>query len=468
MIVMKFGGTSTQDAPAVRNIAGIVKARLAERPFVVISAIAQATNALERAGGLASDGRAGEARDVLLNLIERHYAIADAIVTDSRRNVALRKTIAEHLAELEELVRGVTILRELTGRTLDSFYAHGELLSSRIVSEALIETGVDAVWLDTKDFMVTDENFTRALPVMELVTERLAGLAGTLLAEGKVPVTQGFIGVTPSGRRTTMGRESSDYSASIIGSALSAADVQIWTDVDGILTADPRIVADPRKVKELTFGEAYELSYFGAKVLHPNTMLPALEKNIPIHIFNSRRPESSGTRVSGLEGPGRGVVKSVASKDRVVLVTVTPKRRLSPFIFWEHINSILTKYGAVPAMTATSEYSIAVALESKSDTEAIARELAEAGEVRRIERQGIVCIVGAGIRGSAELVARVFRPIADVPVSMISYGASGSSLAFAVAEEHLAGVVRRIHAEFFDSLADDGTFEALNEKPPGA
>lgn len=468
MIVMKFGGTSTQDATAMTSVARIVKAHLAEQPFVVISAIAQATNALEKAGRLAAEGRAGEARDVLLKLIERHYGIVDQVVKNGRRNLALRKVIAGYLAELEELVRGVAILMELTPRTLDSFYSYGELLSSRIVADVLLEEGVDAVWLDTKDFMITDENFNHAMPVMETVGERLRGTAAGLIRERKVPVSQGFIGVTASGRRTTMGRESSDYSASIIGSALAAADVQIWTDVDGILTADPRVVDTPRKVKELTFTEAYELSYFGAKVLHPNTMLPALEKNIPIHIYNSRRPGAAGTLVSSGKTAREGTVKSVAYREGLITVRVAPGKRLSPFIFWEHIYSILTKYGAVPVMTATSEYSIAFVLESKHDSAAIATEISSAGEVHIRGGQGIVCVVGAEIGESPALLERIFRPIADVKVAMISFGASGASLSFVVAEAEIPGVVRRIHGEFFDSQTDDGIFEALEPAAEGS
>ena len=465
MIVMKFGGTSTEDAEAMMNVAGIVKARLDRRPFVVISAIGQATNALERTGRLAAEGKPGEARDVLLKLIERHNTIVDATVSDPRANLALRKCIASYLRELEELVKGVAILMELTPRTLDAFYSYGELLSSRIVAEVLRGQGMDAVWLDTKDFMVTDENFNRALPVMETVAERLARLALPLLGERKVPVTQGFIGVTASGRRTTMGRESSDYSASIIGSALGAADVEIWTDVDGILSADPRIVPGARRVKELTFTEAYELSYFGAKVLHPGTMLPALEKNIPIHIYNSRRPESSGTLVSSGKGAPGGLVKSVAYKEGIVTITVEPRKRFSPFIFWEHIYSILTKFSAVPELTATSEYSVALALDSKNDIAAIASELALAGEVRVTDGGAIVCVVGAGIRESPALIERIFRPIADVRVGMISFGASGSNLSFVIPGADVPGALRRIHGEFFDSPTDDDAFGAILPPP---
>src|SRR5208283_364455 len=262
MIVMKFGGTSTQDAEAMRNVVRIVRAHLERRPILVISAIAQATNMLEQTGMLAGQGKAGEARDVLLKLFDRHYTIVDTLVSDRQRHAELRKIITYSFHELEELVKGLAIVRELTPRMLDTFYCYGEILSSRIITAALQEDGVAAEWLDTKDFLLTDENFNRASPVWHTIEERLSSIALPLIEQGIVPVTQGFIGVTASGQRTTMGRESSDFSAAIVGTVLHAEDIQIWTDVDGVLTADPCIVAAPKKIKTLSFEEAYELSYF--------------------------------------------------------------------------------------------------------------------------------------------------------------------------------------------------------------
>jgi aspartate kinase len=461
MIVMKFGGTSTQDAEAISNVVRIVGDRRAAKPMLVISAIAQATNVLEQAGKLASVGRAGEGRDGLLKLFDRHYAIVDALIKDRQRHLELRKVLAASLGELEEIVKGVAILGELTPRTLDTFYSYGELLSSRIVAAALVERGIGAEWLDTKDFMLTDENFNRAAPVWPIVEERLNTLAGPLLARGIVPVTQGFIGVTAGGRRTTMGRESSDYSAAIVGTVLRAEDIQIWTDVDGVLTADPRVVRSPRKIKHLSFEEAYELSYFGAKVLHPKTMLPAFERNIPIHIYNSRRPHLSGTCVSTEASSAATIVKSVAYKRGVVLFTVTPKKRLNQYMLWEHIYSILTRHDAAASMTVTSEQSSAFVLEEKNPVAAIAQELADIGEVTLHEGKGIVCVVGSNLRQSPRLAERVFRAIGAVGVAMVSFGASPSNLSFVINDEAVPDAVRGIHAEFFEPAPNEELFEQL-------
>ncbi len=467
MIVMKFGGTSTQDADAIRNVVGIVERHISEKPIIVISAIAQATNVLERAGRIASEGRAGEARDLVLTLINRHFAIVDEIVQDRERNRDLRKVIANSLGELEELVKGVAILRELTPRTLDTFYCYGELLSSRIVAAALQERGIEAQWLDTADFMVTDDNFTRALPVMHLVEERLGALARPLLERGITPVTQGFIGISPSGRRTTMGRESSDYSAAIIGAALGSSDIQIWTDVDGVLTADPRIVDAPRKIRTLSFEEAYELSYFGAKVLHPNTMLPAIEKNIPIRIFNSRRPGSPGTLVTRGAVSTQTIVKSVAYRRDVVILTFVPAVRYRSFPLWEHIHTVLTKYDAHPDLSVTSESSYAMSLEASLPVGHIARELESIGSVSTLGGKGIVCVVGSNIRQAPGVTERVFRSIADLGPTMISCGASSSSLCIVLEDDAIPGAVRNIHREFFETSKNAELFEELEHRSAG-
>lgn len=463
MIVMKFGGTSTQDADAVTNVVQIVKNSLARKPFVVISAIAQATNLLEQAGKLAAHGNRGEARDCLLKLFDRHFAMVDLLIKDKVRHIALRKTITDSLAELEELVKGICILRELTPRTLDALYCYGELLSSRLVAAALNESRVDAEWLDTKDFMLTNDEFTRAIPMMEIVKERLAKISKPLFEQGKIPITQGFIGVTSDGRRTTMGRESSDYSASIIGASLDAEEVQIWTDVDGILTADPRVVKSPRKIKTLSFDEAFELSYFGAKVLHPNTMIPAIEKNIPIRIYNSRRPHLSGTLVTSNANATSTVIKSVAYKRGVVLLTVVPPRHFNQYIFWEHIFSILTKYNVPTSMVTTSVEKISFVLEANETISAIVQELRELGSVDVLNNKGIICVVGSNIHEASDLIHGIFSAIVEIKVSMIGFGGSKSNLSFIIDDERVSECVQRIHGKFFETALNEDNFETIEQ-----
>jgi aspartate kinase len=462
MIVMKFGGTSTQDAAAMGNVAAIVRSRLPEKPFVVISAIARATNALEQAGRSAAEGEAGRSAELLKELLDRHVAILDALIHDAGRHAAILTVLRSAHGELLELVKGVAILRELTPRTLDSFYCYGELLSSRLIAAVLQEQGIDAVWLDTREFMITDDEFTKATPLAEEVERRLNALAGPLLAAGKVPVSQGFIGVTKSGRRTTMGRESSDYSAAVIGAALRASDIQIWTDVDGILTADPRVVGDPRKVKVLSFTEAYELSFFGAKVLHPSTMLPAIEKAIPIHVYNSKRPQRSGTLVTTDPGHGEPIIKSIAHKPDVSLLTISPRQRFGQYIFWEHLYNVLTKHGAAAQLTATSEYRVAIVLDAKAPLEALLHELSGLGDVGLQRDKAILCLVGSELGRAPKLQQRLFNALADVTTYAVAYGPSASSLSLVLDNAAAVEAVRSVHREFFTGPGNEAVFEPLD------
>jgi len=257
-----------------------------------------------------------------------------------------------------------------------------------------------------------------------------------------------------------MGRESSDYSAAVIGAALGADDIQIWTDVDGILTADPRVVASPLKVTELTFDEAYELSYFGAKVLHPNTMLPAIEKNIPIHIYNSRHPERSGTRVVAGRTDQEAVIKSIAYKHHAVLLTARPVKRSNQFMFWEHLFNILTKFGAAPGMIVTSEFSIGVVLDARKDISSIVHELRVLGTIDLLEKKALLSVVGSNIKNSPEVVTRLMKAAGAIAVHAVSFGASRSNVSILIDDDEVEDAVRRVHEEFFGARVQPGMFES--------
>ena len=461
MIVMKFGGTSNQDAAAMQNVSRIVAAHRAQKPVIVISAIAKGTNMLEQAGRLASEGRLEESHATLKKLFARHYAILEENVTDPGVTEVVRNFLDDSLRALEELTRGVAILRELTPRTLDAFYVFGELMSSRLVWGTMRAVGLDAVWLDTKDFMITNGAFNAAVPFMDIVRTKLSALVNPGIDRGTVYVTQGFIGVTERGERTTMGREASDYSAAVIGAALDASDVQIWTDVDGILTGDPTIIAAPKKVRMMSFQEAYDVSFFGAKVLHSATMLPAIEKNIPIHIFNSRRPHLSGSLVAAATVGSRPVIKSVTYLKNIAVLRILPRHRMGQYMFWENVFNVLNRNGASARLTATSEYGLSIALDEKYNLSAIARDLADLGTVESEAGQAIVAIVGSRIAEVGSLLGSVFRSTAGAPIGMISFGASNASLSFVVPDGKVIDLVQNLHTEFFGTVNDPETFEDL-------
>jgi aspartate kinase len=462
MIVMKFGGTSNKDAAAMSNVIRIVKDHLPQRPVVVISAIAKATNELEESARTAASGDATGAEEILSRLFARHGEIVRNLLRNPARVAGLMSAFSSYGAEIRRLVQGVAVLKELTPRTLDAFCSYGERLSSRIIAAGLEESGVAASWIDVKDFMLTDDNFGRALPLTDAVTTNLERVFRPLIGKGIVPVTQGFIGISRDGIYTTMGRESSDYSASIIGACMNAERVQIWTDVDGILTADPRMVGDVMKVQRMSFEEAFELSYFGAKILHPNTMLPLLEKNIPVEIRNSRREGGTGTLVNlpAQDRTSAPLVKSIAFKNDVTVVTVSPLKRLNPYLFWESIFSVLNRCGITTGNVSTSEYSIAFTIDGDAGIDTLQQELERYGNVTILAGKGSVCIVGSCLRGGAGLLDRVFKVLSDVNITMVAYGASAMNFTLVVDGNRVKDVLTRLHREFFGDHAHDDVFSA--------
>ncbi len=462
MIVMKFGGTSNKDAHAISNVAEIIRAHRGRNPVVVISAIAQATNMLERAGRAAENGDTAEARKVIEELFERHFAILDALIHDKARRSELECYMKTSFDELSSLIQGVAIVRECTPRTTDAFCSYGELLSSRLVAATLLETGTGSQWLDTRDFMVTDDHYTSALPVMDQIRERLEPLVRRAQESHLIPVTQGFIGVTSAGIRTTMGRESSDYSASIIGAVLKAEEIQIWTDVDGVLTADPGVVPGVKKVRELSFGQAFDISYFGAKVLHPHTMLPAIEQNIPVRIYNSRNPRSTGTLVTGSLDQKRSMIKSISYKKGIVLASITPHRRSGQYMFWDQVFNILTKYNIPVYLVGTSDIKIILALEAKYLSENLTSDLSGIGNLHVCGERGLITLVGEAIASSGTIPAQIFRALEGNPVSLFSFGASPSSINIVVEERSVENSVRRLHDEFFAADRGSDVFEAVS------
>src|SRR5438105_4626519 len=312
MIVMKFGGTSVEDAAAIERSCHIVGQRLSRRPFVVVSALGGATNSLLEAGTLAARGEIGKAMEIAERLEKRH--------------AELLASTAEHFIRLRELLKALGAIGEFSPRTQDVFAPYGEALSSLIFVDRMKRLGFDAVHVDARQCIVTDDRFGKAAPLMDLTTPKLEQAALPHLNAGRVVVMGGYIASTASGIVTTLGRGGSDYSAAIAGAALNAEEIQIWTDVDGMMTTDPRIVPNAYKVREISFDEASELAYFGAKVLHPLTVLPAVEKNIPVYILNSKRPSGTGTRITREARPCRNLIKSIAVKRGITGITVSLSR----------------------------------------------------------------------------------------------------------------------------------------------
>lgn len=450
---MKFGGTSVEDATAIRNITEIVRKEIPRHPLVVVSACAGVTNQLLQTASLASQGKKDDALQIVASLEGRHKKIVKELFdTDTTR--FLHKHIAVFAEELAALVNGVSILGELTSRSLDTFAAYGERMSSFIVHHYFEARKLRSFLVDSRSFMITDEQFTKAVPMFDIVEHKLREIVQPKIDNNYVVVTQGFIGSTQSGITTTVGRGGSDYSAAIIGALLGAEDIQIWTDVDGILTSDPSVVHDAKKIKVMSFNEAAELAYFGARVLHPETILPAVKKNIPVHVLNSRRPESMGTLIIAKpKVDKRCIVKSIAYKEGITIISIVSTRMFLAHGFLENVFDVFHKYRTVVHTVATSEVSVSVTVDNVHNLGHILRELKEFATVSVSDKKAIVCVVGEHLKNSPGVAARILNAITDVNVNMISQGASEINISLVIDDEHVDDVVRRLHKEFFSDVA---------------
>ncbi len=456
MIVMKFGGTSVESTSALERVTSLVRSQLHRRPAVVVSAMGKTTNALLEIAADASGGRHQEALTKLGALRQYHAQEALPLFTDSHRR-EIDAILREHFGELEESIRGIAVNGNVSPSTLDAVASFGERLSSRIVAACFQESGIPSVHLDARRLIVTDKRHTQAAPsVSQCYARIVAAFSG--LASDQVPVLGGFIGATPDGITTTLGRGGSDFTASLVGAALDAEEIQIWTDVDGILTSDPRLVPGARPVRTISFDEAAELAYFGAKVLHPATVLPAREKNIPVRIMNSRRPEVPGTRIVAGSVSCANPFKSVACKRNITVLTVHSTRMLMAYGFLRRIFEIFDRHETPVDMLATSEVSVSLTIDNTTHLEEICRELKPFSDVTVEGDQAILCAVGDNLRYTPGIAARVFGSLQDINVRMVSQGASSRNLSFVVAAADLAKAAARLHREFFAQL-DPAVFD---------
>jgi aspartate kinase len=456
MIVMKFGGTSVESAEAIERVAGIVRSRQERRPVVVVSAMGRTTNKLLAIAAAAIEGRRGDYIQQIHDLRDLHSREARLVVPLEDR-AELDRTLDEHFQELTELVKGLAVLGELTPRSIDAISSYGERLSSYIVTQAFRHFGIRAQHLDARRVIVTDKRHTQAAPNFPETYARLNSVIPPLTEAGVV-VMGGFIGSTEDGVTTTLGRGGSDYTASIVGAGIAAEAIEIWTDVDGMLTADPTLLPGGHRVKTISFAEAAELAYFGAKVLHPATVAPAIEKNIPVLILNSRRPEVAGTRITADHVPCRNVVKSIACKRKIALVNVQSTRMLMAHGFLHRIFEVFDRFETPVDMVSTSEVSVSLTIDNTRNIDLILAGLREFAEADLERDQAIVCLVGENIRYTPGVARRVFNSLDGVNIRMISQGASLLNISFVVAEADLRPTVAALHAEFFAEL-DPAVFE---------
>ena len=457
MIVMKFGGTSVESAAAIERVAEIVRARLHRRPVVVVSAMGKTTNKLLAMAETAVQGKREKALQLLDELHSFHRREGRALVSEQRWSDT-DSTVDAIFAELEELIKGVSVLGELTPRATDTISSYGERLSSELVAFGFEELGLPSAHVDSRDVIVTDTRHTQAAPLLAQTYSRLAATIPPL-AEESVVVMGGFIGATEDGVTSTLGRGGSDFTASIVGAGIGAEEIQIWTDVDGMLTADPTVLPGGYRVRTISFAEAAELAYFGAKVLHPSTVMPAIEKNIPVLILNSRRPEVEGTRIVREGVPCGNAAKSIACKKRITLLNIVSSRMFMAHGFLRRIFEVFDRYETPVDMVATTEVSVSLTIDNTARLKEITRELRQFAEVTSEEDQAIVSIVGDNIRYTPGVSGRMFGALRDINIRMISQGASLLNLSVVVAQDDLSAAVEKLHREFF-SNPDAAVFAA--------
>jgi aspartate kinase len=456
MIVMKFGGSSVESASAIERVAGIVKAREHRRPVVVVSAMGKTTNKLLAIADTAIRGTREEYIRQIHDLRDYHSREARQIVPLEHR-AELDRFLDDHFQELTELVKGLAVLGELTPRSIDAISSYGERLSSYIVTLAFRRFGMSAVHVDSRDVIRTDRRHTQAAPDYPETYRQLSETIPPLAAESVV-VMGGFIASTEEGVTTTLGRGGSDFTASIVGAGIEAEEIQIWTDVDGMLTADPTILSGGHRVKSISFAEAAELAYFGAKVLHPATVVPAIEKNIPVLILNSRRPDVPGTRITSDSVHCENAVKSIACKRRITTINIHSTRMFMAHGFLRRIFEVFDRNETAVDMVATSEVSVSLTIDNTSKIDLIVGELRQFAEVTIEHDSVIVCLVGENIRHTPGVARRVFNSLDGINIRMISQGASLLNISFVVAEADLHRSVAVLHEEFFATL-DPEVFE---------
>jgi len=445
---MKFGGTSVGDAQAIGRVAEIVRARLPERPVVVVSAMARVTDQLLEMARSAGAGDRKTALTLARQLRERHYNTAGELL-GTGVFTQFHSDLGTEFEELEELLRGIAAVGELTPRTTDHVASLGEVLSSKLVTAALSAQGIEAALVDSRDCVVTDESFTRATPLFDETNGRLREIVRPLVDRGWVPVMGGFIGSTPNGVTTTIGRGGGDFSAAIVGAGLGAQRIEIWTDVDGMMTTDPNICPGARRIKVISFDEAAELAYFGAKVLHPATVLPAIQKNIPVLILNSRNASGEGTRIAARAPHCKNFFKAIAAKKRITIVDVAAPRMLLAHGFLKSIFEAFDRHRIPVDVVSTSEVSVSLTVDSNESIPALAADLARLADVKYEGRKAIVCLVGENLREIPGIAAHVFGELSDVKIRMISQGASEINLTFVIDEEQVPAVIQRLHRAFF-------------------
>jgi len=449
MIVMKFGGTSVKDAKAVQRVTNIIKSKKHENPIIVVSAMSGVTDTL-----LSLCKNINDKHKVISDIKERHIKTGELL---DLKDSDWEECLSYSFSFLEQIISsGIQCTPEIS----DSIVSIGEFLSANLVSANLRNNGVNSQMADARKLLITDCSFGSAKPDFISSFTRIKMHLLPLVSRGIIPVIQGFVGSDNSGRTTTLGRGGSDYSATIFGALTGADRVEIWSDVDGVLTADPSIIPQARRIRHMTFNEAAELAYFGAKVLHPSTLLPAIEKKIPVAVLNSMHPSEHGTLITCENdiSSEAGLVKSIAYKEGVTVITVTSTRMLMAYGFMSAIFKVFEKFKTPVDLVTTSEVSVSITIDRTEHLQEIINEIKNFAKVEAEENKAIVCVVGNTLKNDPSIMGRIFHLLEDVPIHMVSQGASEINISFVIDEPDIKRVVSALHEYFFEQQLNTKMF----------
>jgi aspartate kinase len=447
MIVMKFGGTSVGDPAAIRRAVAIVR-RERRRRLVVVSALAGVTDRLLEVSSLAAAGEAAAARERLAGLRARHLTIAVEVAPG---DAALAARIDDAFRELQQRTDKLAHASETSLALVDAVLVHGELLSSLIAAAAMQATGMPAVWLDAREIVSTDGEHTAAAADVNRTAANAERLIEPLLSADRVPVVGGFVGSGPDGAPTTLGRGGSDVSAALLGAVLGAGEIQIWTDVDGMLTADPRLVPNALPVRHLSYGEAFDLACFGAKVLHPGTVGPAVDRGIPLRILDSSRPGLPGTLIDGRRSSTDRPFTAIACKDGVAVLEVRSRQHLRAGTFLVPVLDTLRALRLNVALVSASDANVSIAVADPDALDESIGALSQLGDVMTHYGLALVCLVGDNVRADAHIVTQVLDEVRTTGPTMIAQPAA-RCLTVALPREHLRDAVNRLHERFFSAM----------------
>lgn len=446
--VMKFGGTSVGDVAAFERVVHVVSTQAGRRPVVVVSAMTRVTDVLLEAFETAKKSDLARAIALLEPHFERHVEVARHFIPEGSPDL-FNAELQFARGELSDLLMRAARRSLPLSMLRDAIVSYGEQLSSRLLAEVLRAKGVNARHFDSRRLIVTDDEYGAAQPIMDETTDLVRLDLRPAIAAGEVPVMGGFIAGNRAGETTTLGRGGSDFSAALVAAALDADELQIWTDVTGVMTCDPRICSEARTIPLLSYEEAAELAYFGAKVLHPKTIKPAVDHGIPVRVCNTFEPDAVGTMVVAESGEAPNKIKSIAHKKGITILRITSARMLGSFGFMSAVFQVFDRYRTVIDVISTSEVSIALTLDNTASLDKIVEELSRLGDVEVESGYAVICVVGEGLRASTGLASKIFSTIHDVHVELVSHGASAVNLTFVVRDDDAAGAIKKLHKEFF-------------------